>query len=158
MAALELEGELFVVDAELMQDRRVEVVDVNWIADDVVAEVVGLAVGDPRLDAAAGHPDREAARVMITAVVRGGQVSLAIDRASELAAPDDQRVVEQPAPLQVENQGGTRLVDVAGLIRHLCREVRVLIPAHVEELDEPHASFSQPSGEEAVRGERPRLF
>ena len=158
VAALELECELFVVDAELVQDRRVQVVDVDRIADDVVAVVVGLTVRDARLDAAAGHPDCEAARVMIAAVVRGGQVALAVDGAAELAAPDDERVVEQPAPLQVENQSRTRLVDVARLIRHLRGKVRVLIPAHVEELDEPHAALGQPSREEAVRRERARLF
>ncbi len=42
MAALELEGQLRVVDAQAVQDRGVQVVDVDRIADDVVAEVVGL--------------------------------------------------------------------------------------------------------------------
>ena len=37
---------------------------------DVVAEVVGLAVRHARLDAAAGHPDGEAPRVVVAAVVR----------------------------------------------------------------------------------------
>ena len=158
VAALEFERELFVVDAELMQDRRVQVVDVDRIADDVVAVVVGFAVGDARPDAAAGHPDGEAARVMIAAVVRGGQVALAVNRATELAAPDDERVVEQPAPLQIENQGGTRLVDVARLIRDLRGQVGVLIPAHVEELDEPHAPLRQPARQKAVRRECARFF
>ena len=42
--ALELEGEPFVVDAQAVQDRGVQVVDVDRVLDDVVAEVVGLAV------------------------------------------------------------------------------------------------------------------
>ena len=35
--------------------------------DDVVAKLVGLAVDDARLDAAAGHPEREAVRVVVAA-------------------------------------------------------------------------------------------
>ena len=58
----------------------------------------------PRLDAAAGQPDGEAARMMVAAVVVGGQLALAVDGPAELAAPDDQRVVEQAALLQVRDQ------------------------------------------------------
>ncbi len=56
VAALELEGELFVVDAELVEDGGVEVVDADGILGDVVGVVVGLADGLSRLDAAAGEP------------------------------------------------------------------------------------------------------
>ena len=44
VAALELERQPRVVDAEQVQDRRVQVVDVDAVLGDVVAEVVGLAV------------------------------------------------------------------------------------------------------------------
>jgi hypothetical protein len=37
-----------------MKDRRVQVIDLDGVAGDVVGEVVGLAVDDPRLDATAG--------------------------------------------------------------------------------------------------------
>ena len=37
------------IDAERAQDRRVEIVDVYRIFDDVVAEVVGLAVDEASL-------------------------------------------------------------------------------------------------------------
>lgn len=38
-------GELFVVDAEQVQDNGLEVVSVDGVLDDVVAEVVGGSVG-----------------------------------------------------------------------------------------------------------------
>ncbi len=44
VAALETVGEFFVVEAELVQQRGVEVVHVNGISHDVEAEVVGLPV------------------------------------------------------------------------------------------------------------------
>ena len=54
VAALELEGQLGVIDAQGAEDRRVEIVHVDGVADDVVAEVVGLAVSEAGFDAAAG--------------------------------------------------------------------------------------------------------
>ena len=40
-----LEDEPLVIDAEQMQQRGLEVVHVHAVTNDVVAEVVGLAVG-----------------------------------------------------------------------------------------------------------------
>ena len=51
---------------------------------------------------------------MVAAVVVGRERALAIDRAAELAAPDDERVVEQAALLEVGDQRGRRLIGVAG--------------------------------------------
>ena len=44
VAAGVAEGEAFVVEAEQVQDRGLQVVDVDRVLDDVEAEVVGLAV------------------------------------------------------------------------------------------------------------------
>ena len=44
VAALEAVGQPCVIDAQEMQDRGVEVVDLDRVLDDVVGEVVGLAV------------------------------------------------------------------------------------------------------------------
>ena len=63
------ERQLGVVDAQAMQDRGVQVMDVDGIAGDVVAEVVGRAVSDAGLDASAAQPDREAARMVVAAVI-----------------------------------------------------------------------------------------
>ena len=59
------------VNAKKRQDSRVEVMDVNRIGDDVVAEIVGLAVGQPGLGPPACGPDGEAAGMVIAAVVVG---------------------------------------------------------------------------------------
>src|SRR6188768_1704178 len=44
MAALVLEGQPLVIDSEQMQHGGMEVVDVNRRVDDVVGEVIGLAI------------------------------------------------------------------------------------------------------------------
>ena len=49
-------GELRVIETEQVQNRGVEVVHVNAISRDRGALLVGLAVGDASLGAAAGHP------------------------------------------------------------------------------------------------------
>ena len=54
--ALEREGQLFVVDAQLVQNGCMQVADGHGILHNVVAEIVGLPVRDPTLDAAAGEP------------------------------------------------------------------------------------------------------
>src|SRR5205823_4674017 len=65
VAALEPVRQLGVVDPQAVQHGGVQVVDVDGVLDDVVPEVVGLAVGDAGLDAAAGQPHGKAARVVV---------------------------------------------------------------------------------------------
>ena len=90
--ALEFVGEFFVIDAHLVQDRGLEIMHVDAFVGQVVAEVVGLADADAGLDAAAGHPHGETARVMIAADRFFGELALAVTGAAELAAPDHQRI------------------------------------------------------------------
>src|SRR4051794_8913291 len=110
IAALRAERQAFVIDPQAVQDRGVEVVDVNRIAHDVVAVIVGFAVNVTGLDAATGQPYRKATAMMIAAIILL-QASLTIDRSAKLAGPDDERVVEQASLFQIEDQSGLRLID-----------------------------------------------
>ena len=74
---------------------RVEISDMDRVLNDVVAVVIGGAVGDSRLDARPRHPDAEAARVVVTPGQRRLPVALPRDAAAELAAPDHQGVFQQ---------------------------------------------------------------
>src|SRR5207245_4517513 len=141
------------IDAQAMKDCGVHVMDVHRVLDDVIAEIVGLAVDDARLDATAGHPDREAARMVIAAVIVLGKLALAVDRAAELAAPDHQRVVEQAALFEVGYEGIAGLVDVAALVGQVDGEVKMLVPAAVEDLDEAHAALGEAASQQATGGE-----
>src|SRR5215831_15315143 len=78
------------INAQAVEDGRLQVVDVDRIARDVVGEVVGFAMDDAGADAAARQPHGEAARVVIAAVVLARERALAVYGAAELAAPDDQ--------------------------------------------------------------------
>src|SRR5207244_12060001 len=69
-----VELHLLVVEPELPQDRRVQVAVVMAILDGLVTHLVGRAVDDAALHAAAGQPDGVAARVVVAAgrVLRPG--------------------------------------------------------------------------------------
>jgi hypothetical protein len=84
-----------------MQHRGVEVVDVHGVFGDGVAEFVGLAEGDAGFDAAAGEPDGEGLGVMVAAGELGAAAILVHGGAAELAAPDDEGLVEEAAGFQV---------------------------------------------------------
>src|SRR5579884_4447478 len=76
--SLELVREPLVVDAQAVQDRCVEIVDVHGLVHHVVAEVVRLAVDHAALDAAAGQPHAEIAGMVIPAIVGLSQCELAV--------------------------------------------------------------------------------
>ena len=99
------EREAVRVEPHLVQDGRVQLLDVERAVDGLVAELVGGADGDARADAAAGQPHGEAVGVVVAAGalgVLGGRL------AAELAAPDDDRRIEQAALLEIGEQGGDR--------------------------------------------------
>src|SRR5689334_15080741 len=88
-----------VIDSQLIQDCGVEIVNMNWVLHCVVAEFISSAKSNPRLDASTCHPHCETVRVMVPPVVIDGEFSLAVDRSTELAAPDHQCVVQESALL-----------------------------------------------------------
>ena len=154
-AAVEV-GQAVGVEAELVQDRRVQPLDVQAVLDGGAADLVGLADARAPLDAAAGHPHGEAEGVVVAARalgVLGGRL------AAELAAPDDQRLVEQAAALEVGDQPGDRPVGVAGVLGVVGDEVGVGVPVVVVvgtagvDLDEPDAALDQPPSDQALAAE-----
>src|SRR5438067_288187 len=96
IAAVVAIRELLVIKAEQRENRGVEIVDVDFVRNSLRAELIGRAVNRAAFDAAAGQPGAEAARVVIAARELVA-VAVAHDRAPELAAPYDQRCVEQSA-------------------------------------------------------------
>jgi hypothetical protein len=94
IAALEAVGEAGVIDSQEVEGGGVEIVDVDRISGDVVTEVVGFSMDVSAFDARPGHPDAEAAGMVVAAVVVGGEFALRIDGAAELASPDDERVFQ----------------------------------------------------------------
>ena len=156
VTSLELEGLPLVVDAEEVLHRGVQVVHVDRVLDDVVAELVGLTVDMAAFDAAAGHPEAEATRVVVAAVRVLGDLALAVSRAAEFAAPDHERVFQQAALLEVLDEGRRSLVGLFALALDAAGQTAVLVPALVEELDEADALLDESARLQAVGGEGSR--
>ena len=137
-------------------NRRID--DLSVLIHNVVAIVVGVAVRDARLDSAASHPTRKAPRMVVATVVFLRKRSLAVNRSTEFSAPNDECVVEHSQPLEVLNERGCGLIDIFTLRRQVVGHVSVLVPATVENLDEPHASLGEPPGQKAVCRVSPGRF
>ena len=88
--------------------------------------------------------------MMITAII---VVTLNHWSAAEFAAPNDKRVVEHAALLEIFNQRGAGLVGVLTILLDVLHQVSVLVPGLVKELNESHAAFHQTAREQAVIGE-----
>ena len=86
--------ESLVIQAQQVQDRRVQVVHVHSTLNRLVTDFVGLAVAEARLDSTACQENREAAGIVIPAVV-----ALIEGRPAELATPPHQCVIQQTALL-----------------------------------------------------------
>src|SRR5262249_2663090 len=95
VAAAVVKRELLMIQTKQVENRCVPIVDVHRLFDRLVAEFVGRAVGQAALDAAAGHPDRIAFVVVVPAAA-----ALRVGRASELAGPNDQGILQQTTLLQ----------------------------------------------------------
>src|SRR5262249_12554213 len=142
------EGELFVVEAQEVEHRGVQIMDMHGFFHGLISEFVGGAVNVSRLYAAAGEPHGEAVRIMVApgsfAVAAGGEFD--DGGSTKLAAPDDQGFVEQAALLEVFEQRADRLVGSAGEAAVIRFEIGVAVPRDggaVIDLDEAHASFDQ---------------
>ena len=146
------------IHTHAFQDGGVQVVDVHRVLHDVVAEVVGFAVGDTALDAAARHPHTEIPRMVVATVVGPGEPTLGIYGPTKLTAPDDQCVFEQATGLEIMDECRGGLVDVLALGPDLGGQVAVLVPAPVQNLHTPHTALDQPPGQQRAGREGSRLF
>ncbi len=141
-------GEAFVVEAHEMEEGGVPIVDVHFVVHGFVAVVVGEAVVHAAFDAAAGHPEGEAFVVVVASVG-----ALAVGGAAELAAPDDEGVLEEIALFEVLKEAGDGLVDLTAVVFEGGSEVGVVVPVAVGDFDEADARFDEFAGHEALFAE-----
>src|SRR5437867_3839378 len=64
-------NQLRVVEPEQMQDRGVEVVDVNLVCNDLDPKIIRATIDDPAFDAATRHPGGEGGGMMLATLVVG---------------------------------------------------------------------------------------
>ncbi len=141
-----------VIEAEEVQQRGVQVVDVDLVGDGSTAVVVGGAEAQAALDAAAGQPHR------VTGAVVAAAVGAVLARSTaEFAAPQHQRVIQQAAQLQVGQEAGNRLVDGEAMAGHFPGDAIMVVPASVGNLNEACPGFGEAPRHQALLPKRPGL-
>src|SRR5207244_10624068 len=93
---------------------------------------------------------------MVAAIVGSGKFALAVDGPAKLAGPNDQCVIQHTSLLEIAYQAGRRLVDAFALQRNIARQVVVLIPAAMIQLNKTYAALSQPPRQQTIGRVRPR--
>ena len=106
--ALVFVGKELGLDTELVEHGCVEVAYVNDVLLGVVAEFIGVPVGDPSFDSSARHPNGKAFDVVVASIPLGH------GGASEFSAPNYEGVVEHAPLFEVLNESGGALVHAFG--------------------------------------------
>ncbi len=156
VAARMAEGQPFVIEAEQVKEGGVQVVHVHLVDGGFEAELVGFPVRHASLHSATSHPHRKSMMVMITTILifRGWGPA-------KFTTPDDQRVVQQSALLEVRNQGCDGLVDILTQFANLSTMVGVGIPRlpiTIIKLNEPHTTLDEASSQQATVGKMTRAI
>ncbi len=100
------------VEAQLVEDRGVDVVDMHGVLNRSESELVGLAVDCTRFETSACEPHRKCIDMVVPA---GRFAYLAHGRSAEFAAPNHNRTVQESTLLQVSHQRRAGAVDVSAL-------------------------------------------
>ena len=105
-------AQLVRVEAKLLENGGMQMLDVEWFLDRGTAQLICLANTNPTLDAAASHPHGEAVTIMITPCALG---ILSGGLTPEFTSPNNQRFIEHTALFEILQQAGDGLVCVPGL-------------------------------------------
>src|SRR5215471_17410675 len=124
---LEAIGKFRVIKAEQVKQCRVQVVNRDFVFDDVEAQVVGFAKSDTWLDAAPCQPNSERLRVMIASEF-ATRIRIALDHwgTAELTSPEHQGIIQQSSLLEVFYQSCTCLISLACLLFHTFKNFAVM--------------------------------
>ena len=109
-------------------------------------ELVALANRNARFNTTAGQPHCKGIRVMIASII----ASLDHGRATKLATPDDQSVIQQTSLLQILDERGTWLVRVTAILFQILDQITVLVPGLMKQLHVAHTIFHQSPCQQTV--------
>ncbi len=127
LTALIPERESRVVNAAQVKDRRLHIMNMDWVFGNVPSKIVGRSVHVASLDASTGQPPTEGfAEVIAPGRFRG--VSLPEGSTSEFTAPYNQCIFQHSAFFQVLDQRGRGRLRVDALLFELRKQVGMLIP------------------------------
>ena len=128
------------------------------VFDDVVAEIVRLAVNRAASGTATSHPHAETAWVVIATVVLLREPSRAVNGAAKLTAPHDEGVFKHAALLEVLDESVAGLVHILALAGHASADVGVMVPVVVVDLYKTDTSLDESACHEDTVGKAAGRF
>ena len=146
-AALVGEGQIIVFQSQQVQDRGVEVAEVNLALHGLGTGLVGAAVGQSPLHSASSQPEGESGRLVSGLILLVGWFKAG---PSKLATPDHKGVLQKSPLIEVSKKGGDGSVSRFAVGLQVPAVVLVLIPAIMGNLDEAHSRFREAPGEKAL--------
>ena len=161
--AVVVKGEPFVIQAEQVQNGGVEIVNAHWLVRREIADFVGSAVAETRLQSRSSHPNGEDVLMMITALAVD---ALSDGRAAKFSRPEHECIFEEAAGFQILKRPATGLSMVDGLGGMIIHDIFVAIPidarlaerAAIEQLHEAHAALNQSASQQDNCGRSQRSF
>src|SRR5580698_1726975 len=133
-----------------MQDGSVQIMNMDFIFNNVKPKLVRFTQHQPRLDASTCHPHRESIRMMIAPIVS----ALYHRCAPEFPAPDHQSIIQHPSLFQVFNERSRSLIGFVAIDLNVLCEIAVLIPSLVINLNEPNPALHHAPRQQSVIRER----
>src|SRR5262245_43640428 len=128
-----------------------EIVRVHGILNDAPAQLIRFAERKALLDTSASKPDRESVRMMIAS--RAVHiVALRDGSPTKLGAANDERRIEEAAPLEITQQGCDWLIDLSTGVGQARGDRIVMIPFVVRDRDEAYTAFYQSPGQQKAAG------
>src|SRR5438876_688438 len=122
--------------------------DIDGVLDGSITQLIGRAVNEAALDAAAAQPDAESGIMVVAAIT-----ALAHRGAAKFAGPNEQGILEHIALFEIGDQCHARAIYFLRLERDAFLYAAVVVPILVVKLDEANAALSQAARQQAVRGE-----
>ena len=154
--AVNVVPELFVIYAQQVQDRCMQIMDRDLIDDSVQAEFIGFTMTDAAFNTTPGEPRCESVRIVVAS---GFGFDLRDRKSSKLTPTDDQRLFQQASLLQICQQRGNWLVHFAGKATMIAFDIDMSVPAFLIlrastiELHETNAGFDHSSGGQTLSAE-----
>lgn len=150
IAAGVMKRQPFMVETQLMQDGRMQVMYMNLVVDGSESKLVRLPVRHSALDSGPREPHGEAVMIVVAAVAIFRSRS-----SSELTSPHDQRIFQQATLLEIIEQCRRRLIDIMAqlLYRFVMFGMRVPgLSIAVVKLYESDSSLDQPPRQQTTVG------
>ena len=138
LPTLVTKGKFLMVDPTEVQNSRLDVMHMDSSLGYVPPKLIGLPIHRTGLDSGSGHNPAEGTAKMIPTRWLFGVAGIVLPKwsAAKFTSPDHQSVLEHIPILKVLNEGCGRSIGIYALLFQLAKQVAMLVPSGMHQLDE----------------------